>query len=245
MKVNARSKKRAAAEVMLSANDKRPTGQVVGIVVALLLLALLAAAWRWTPLREWLDRESLVALADYLQEGPYTPLAVAGAYLIASLVMFPVTVLNLVIIVVFGPLVGPVYAISGATLAAAATYGIGRRLGRKTVRRVAGARLNRLSERLAQRGVLAMSVLRFVPVAPFTVVNLVAGASHIGFRDFILGSVIGMAPGITATTLFVNRAAAVFRDPGIDTVALLVAVVAAIAAAIFFLRRRLNDSAGA
>ena len=214
---------------------------MAGVVLALVLLALLAGAWRWTPLRDWLDLESLVALANHLREGPYTPLAVAAAYVIAGLVMFPVTVLNLVIIVVFGPLIGPLYAICGATISAGAVYGIGRRLGRETVRRFAGARLNRLSRRLARQGVLAMSVVRLVPIAPFTVVNLVAGASHIGFGDFILGTAIGLAPGIIAMTVFVNRAAAVFKDPTAGTVVLLVIVVAAIAAAIFFLRKRLAD----
>jgi uncharacterized membrane protein YdjX (TVP38/TMEM64 family) len=102
-----------------------------------------------------------------------------------------------------------------------------------------------LSERLARRGVMAMSVVRLVPIAPFTVVNVVAGASHISFRDFIFGTLIGMAPGITATAIFVDRAAAALRNPGIDTVALLAAVVAAIVAAVFFVRRRLSDSAGA
>ena len=37
--------------------------------------------------------------------------------------------------------------------------------------------------------------LRIVPVAPFTVVNLVAGASHISFRDFALGTLLGMLAG--------------------------------------------------
>ena len=37
---------------------------LVGAVLALLLLVLLAAAWRWTPLNEWLDLETLIAFAD-------------------------------------------------------------------------------------------------------------------------------------------------------------------------------------
>jgi uncharacterized membrane protein YdjX (TVP38/TMEM64 family) len=209
--------------------------------VFLLLLLALAAAWRWTPLKEWLDIDSLVAAADYLHEGPYTPIAVAATYVVAGLVMFPVTVLNLVVIIVFGGWLGPVYAICGAALSAASTYGIGRRLGRERVQRLAGERLNRLSKRLAKRGMISMSLVRLVPIAPFTVVNVVAGASHIGFRDFMLGTVIGLAPGLIATALFVSRAKAVFTNPGADTVAMLAAVVVAIAVAVFFLRRRFSS----
>jgi uncharacterized membrane protein YdjX (TVP38/TMEM64 family) len=205
------------------------------------LLLALAAAWRWTPLNEWLDIDRLLAFSDYLQEGPYTPLAVAAAYLAAAFVMFPVTLLNLLVIMVFGSLMGPIYALSGAVLSAAVMYGVGDYIGGERVRRLAGARLNRISKRLARRGVLAMSVVRLVPIAPFTVVNLVAGASHIGFRDYLVGTVIGLAPGITATTLVVNRAAAVLKDPGGLTIALLVAVAIAILTAAIILRRRLAE----
>ena len=214
---------------------------LIGIAVAIVLLMALAAAWRWTPLREWLDVDKLLAFSDYLQEGPYTPLAVAAAYLVAAVVMFPVTLLNLVVVMVFGPFFGPAYALGGAAVSATAAYWVGRRLGRDTVRRFAGKRLNRISKRLAKQGVLAMSVVRLVPIAPFTVVNLVSGASHISFRDYLLGTVIGLAPGITATTLVVNRAAAVLRDPGIMTAVLLGVVAVAVIVGGYFLRRRFAD----
>ena len=155
--------------------------------------------------------------------------------------MFPVTLLNLVVIMVFGPLMGPLYALSGAALSAAAMYGAGDYIGRERVRRFAGKRLNRISKRLARRGVLAMAVVRLVPIAPFTVVNLVAGASHIRMRDYLAGTVIGMAPGITATTLVVNRATAVLRDPGALTIVLLAALVVVLIVAGYFLRRHFAD----
>ena len=214
---------------------------LVGIAVGVVLLLALAAAWRWTPLNEWLDIDKLLALSDYLQEGPYTPLAVAAAYLVAAVVMFPVTLLNLLVVMVFGPFFGPAYALGGAAVSATAMYWVGRRLGRDTVRRFAGKRLNSISKRLARQGALAMSVVRLVPIAPFTVVNLVAGASHISFRDYLLGTVIGLAPGITATTLVVNRAAAVLRDPGIMTAVLLGVVAIAVIVGGYFLRRHFAD----
>lgn len=235
--MSARSHSRAAGGLHKHANRKA----LAGIVVSLLLLIALAAAWRWTPLNEWLDADTLIASADRLKEGPYTPFIVAATYVVAGLVMFPVTLLNTVIVIVFGPLMGIVYALSGAALSAAVTYGIGRRLGRKTVRRVAGARLNRLSDRLARRGVLSMTLVRLVPIAPYTIVNLAAGASQIGFRDFLLGTVFGLSPGIVATALFVDRAAAAITDPGITTIGLLVVVAVAIVVVAIVLRRRLTE----
>ena len=39
-------------------------------------------------------------------------------------------------------------------------------------------------------------------MAPFAVFNLVAGSSHLGARQFLVGSLIGLAPGLGAITLF-------------------------------------------
>jgi len=50
-----------------------------------------------------------------------------------------------------------------------------------------------------------MMILRNVPIAPFTVVNLIAGAARIPFRDFLIGTLIGMAPGIAALTILGDR----------------------------------------
>jgi hypothetical protein len=52
-----------------------------------------------------------------------------------------------------------------------------------------------------------------LPIAPFSIVNVVAGASHIRWSDFLLGTVIGLAPGITTLTFFVDRAIAAIREP--------------------------------
>ena len=43
---------------------------------------------------------------------------------------------------------------------------------------------------------LAVTAVRMVPAAPFTVVNLAAGASRIPFIDYMLGTVLGMLPGL-------------------------------------------------
>jgi phospholipase D1/2 len=98
-------------------------------------------------------------------------------------------------------------------------------------------RLNRLSRRLARRGVLAIVTVRVVPVAPFTVINLVAGASHIRFRDFLLGSVLGLTPGIFAVAVFTDRLAATVEGPDVTAFVALAAVTAALVAASLALRR--------
>ena len=216
------------AEFVPSEARKPVPRRLIGVGLLAIALALLAVAWRWTPLREVVNLASLVAFARQLEEMPFTPLAVVGSYVAAGLVMVPVMLLIAVTGIVFGPVFGSLYAIGGTMLSAAVAYGIGHWLGRDTVQKLVGPRINKLSKRIARRGILAIVVIRMLPVAPFTVVNMVAGASHIRFRDYLIGTLLGMLPGITMTVTFVHHLAEAVRNPSPGTVAVLVAVAATI-----------------
>jgi phospholipase D1/2 len=206
-------------------------------VSTLVLLLVLAAAWKWTPMREWLDVD---LLSDYLanfRNYPAAPLLAIGAFIVGGLIVMPVTLMVVATALAFGPLQGFIYSLIGGVASALIVYGIGRTLGRDTVRRFAGARLNRLSKRLGERGVLAVALLRMLPVAPFTIVNLVAGASHIGFRDFLLGTLLGMGPGMLMIAIFVDRVSATIQNPGIGTALLLAVILALIFLGTYGLKR--------
>jgi uncharacterized membrane protein YdjX (TVP38/TMEM64 family) len=129
------------------------------------------------------------------------------------------------------------------TLSAVVTYGLGHQLGRHTVRRLAGSRLDRISRRLAQRGVLTVIAVRVLPVAPFTIVNMVAGASHISFRDFFIGTIIGEVPGLIAMAAFFDEAWAAIRHPGPTSVLVLLALAGGIMFGVWGLRRWLSPQA--
>ncbi|MFU8857646.1 MAG: VTT domain-containing protein [Deferrisomatales bacterium] len=206
----------------------------------LLALAGLAAAWRWTPLGEWVDRETLTQWVTGISHSPLAPIWVLGLFLAGGLVSFPVILLILVTVLIFGPILGFVYALAGAMISALATYGLGSWLGRDAVRKLAGPRLNRLSARLSHRGILAVFVVQMVPVAPFTVVNLVAGASHIRPQDFTLGTLAGMVPGTLLIALFGERLEHAVLDPGVWSFAGLAAVAAVFFVGAHWLRRRLE-----
>ena len=98
----------------------------------------------------------------------------------------------------FGPWLGPfVYAFAGALASAIVTYAVGAAIGREALESVLGARLERVRRAVVERGVFAVAAIRLVPIAPFTLVNMAAGASKVRFADYLIGTAIGMAPGIT------------------------------------------------
>jgi phospholipase D1/2 len=231
----------ALVEQFVPHEEHKPVPRrLIGIGLLAITLALLAIAWRWTPLREWVNLGSLVALARGLDALPFTPVAVVAGYVIGGLLIMPVMLLIAATGIVFGPLYGALYAFGGTFLSAAVTYGIGHWLGRDTVQRLLGPRINRLSQRLATRGILAMMIIRMLPIAPFSIVNVVAGASHIRLRDYLIGTMLGMTPGIILTVTFVHHLAEAVRNPSPSTVAVLGMVAASIIALAIGLQRLLK-----
>lgn len=226
---------------MVPREEANPTRhRMLGVVLAIVLLTGLALMWRFTPLREWLDLDRLIAAGERLKQIPFTPVAVMLAYVIAALLVIPLTLVFAVTGIVFGPWLGVPYALAGACLSASVTFAIGNRLGGRQLRRIGGTRIQRLSSRIAKRGLVAMIVLRLLPVAPFALVNVVAGAARLRFRDFILGTFIGVLPGVFVTNVFVDRFVAVVRRPGWDTIGVLIAAVLAFSVAALWFRARLT-----
>ena len=222
---------------------KPASGRITRIAVALIMLAVIAAAWRWTPLREWVALESLVRMARGFEHSPGALLAVLASYVVGGLLLVPVTAMIIATGVVFGPLVGGLYALVGALLSGMLTYWIGRTLGRDAVRRLAGRRLNGITRRLARKGVFAIAVIRLLPIAPYSIVNAVIGASHIGLRDFVLGTALGMAPGIFMTVVFVDRVTEAVVDPGWGTFAIVAALAAALVSVALYVKHRFGGTA--
>jgi uncharacterized membrane protein YdjX (TVP38/TMEM64 family) len=94
------------------------------LIIVPLLLAV-AAAWKWGPVLDWLTSERIAVWVSAVKDHPLSPVIVIGAYVAASLVLFPITLLIAATAMTFGPLLGFAYAAAGYLLAAVLTYGIG------------------------------------------------------------------------------------------------------------------------
>lgn len=202
-------------------------GKFWALLLALAALVALAAAWTWSPMRDWLDADRIVATLQQFGEAFGPVAAVLGLGLALTLAV-PLTFLTLVTLVAFGPWTGFVTCMLGALLGAAASHGLGALLGREVVQRLGGPRVNSLSERLAEHGLLAVIAIRLVPVAPFAIVNMVVGASRVSLRQMLLGTALGMAPGTLVMAFFVDQIVAALRNPGPVAYALLAGTVALI-----------------
>ncbi|MFC5067438.1 VTT domain-containing protein [Flaviflagellibacter deserti] len=205
----------------------RQVSHVFQVALGCLLVVALTLAWRYTPLSEWTDPRTLRDAAETLSGSYWAPLIVIGVFVVAGFVLFPVTILIAVTAGAFGPVLGLAYAGAGALASAAATYFIGLKLGRDALRRLVGPRLNRISRKVSDKGVLAVAAVRLVPVAPFTVVNLAAGASGIRVTDFLAGTALGLTPGLIVLSTLGDQVFRVLSDPsGADIAMFLVLAMA-------------------
>lgn len=216
-------------------------------IARFLLIAALLGGLAWLsqamPLADGRVPEGLAALLGRLRSGASGLVLAAGLFALGSLAMIPPAVLTVAATLALGALTGAAVSLAGCLLATAAAHGIGRLLWRDTVRRLAGARLNALSLRLARSGVVSSALLRLAPVAPFTVVNLVAGASRVGLPSFLLGTVLGMLPAIGVLVLVTDRLAALAAEPVGRLAWAWVALAGAAALGILAALRRLARSA--
>jgi uncharacterized membrane protein YdjX (TVP38/TMEM64 family)/phosphatidylserine/phosphatidylglycerophosphate/cardiolipin synthase-like enzyme len=219
---------------------KRVLSRMFLLVGLAVVLGALALAWRYTSLGEYVTVSNLLEIGAQVRASPWAPLAIVGAYVAFGLVVVPLTVLIAITAALYSPWVAIPLSLTGALASGALTFAIGRTLTRGTVHGIAGRRLGALSRRLRKRGLLAVLLVRLLPVAPYTIVNIVAGASRIRWRDFLLGTALGLLPGLVLTSAFIDRAIAAIVSPSPRTIALLVLIVVAIVALTVALRRRLE-----
>ncbi len=194
---------------------------------AAILVALLLLAWHITPLAEYANLEFVQDYFEGFAGSFWAPFLVLTAFVLAGLIVFPVTILIAATAAAFGPWLGLVYATLGAMLSALVTYGIGARLGSRSLEQLLGSKLNRVRKQIAKRGVLAIAAIRLVPIAPFTVVNLVAGASKIRPLDYLAGSLIGLAPGLVVLSVLGSQILHILSEPTPASIALFGAAVGA------------------
>src|SRR5262245_48256650 len=115
-------------------------------VVLLLLLFTLPALWSWTPLNDRINLATIIEWQQSIKDNPAAFYFVVGTYLLGSLFLFPVTVINVATVLTFGPIQGNLYGLFGWLVSAAMGYGIGRRIGHKMVTKFARSWVHRVLE---------------------------------------------------------------------------------------------------
>jgi uncharacterized membrane protein YdjX (TVP38/TMEM64 family) len=146
--------------------------------------------------------------------------------------------LGLATVFAFGAILGSLYSVVGSLLAGIVTYFIGRMIGEDAASKIAGPKLEKVRQQIKNHGLATSITVHILPVAPFTLVNLLSGASGLRFRDFILGTFIGHLPGTVSIVIFENQLTRAIRSPDPMNIVLLAVVIAGLTTATLWLHRR-------
>jgi phospholipase D1/2 len=194
----------------------------IRVAFVLIVCGVVAAVWSWIPTVEW-DLDAVSALmAPHRHTWYALPLV-----MLAFIGLAPVPVLLLIAAtgIAFGPVLGPIYAMAGSLASGSVGFVIGRWLGRRRVERIGGERVARVTRSLKRNGTLAVFFLRKIPL-PFLLANIIVGASTVRYRDFVLGTALGMAGLAIGLAGFGYQLTMVVRDPSPSTIIGAVLIVA-------------------
>lgn len=180
------------------------------------MCGLFAAAWWLSPTAS--DLEQIATWLAARRHAWYALPAVMLAFVVLGLALVPVILLVAATGIAFGPLLGPVYAMAGCLASASTGFAIGRLLGLQQVHRLCGERVACVMRSLTRNGTLAVFLVRKVP-APFTLVNIIVGASTVRFLDFIVGTVLGMGALVIGLAGFGYQFIEMWRNPSSDAFA--------------------------
>ncbi len=181
------------------ANTRSKALLKAGVFIAFIILAI--SLVRFTPIKDYLTAE---ALGHYLERaGHWAPVLFMLIYAIGVCLFLPGTLLAGLGAAIFGAYQGFLYVWIGAMLGASAAFFIGRTLGREFAASLIGNRLKKYDDAIERNGFATVLYLRLV-YFPFTPMNFGMGLTKVCFKDYFLGTGLGIIVGTFIFTFFIG-----------------------------------------
>ncbi len=180
------------------AADKKGLGKVIGIVA---VFAVIIFALYKLGVFEMLTIDNMQNLKTWIEGfGAAGYVIYIGIYIAAALFFLPGTPIALLAGIAFGPILGTLLAVTGATLGAVAAFLVARYAGRSMVEGWAAKNeaFKKIDEGVQKQGWRMVMLTRLVPVFPYNVQNFAYGLTTINLPTFALVSFICMLPGAAA-----------------------------------------------
>lgn len=177
---------------------KRSSLKSLGLAAFIIAVFVIA---RYTGLGEYLEQERLRSWVEGF--GVWGPVIYILVYCAAPVMLIPGLPLTVVGGVLFGPLWGSVYVITGATVGACGAFLVARYLGREWVAAmIKETRLAALDAQVSRHGWKIVAITRLIPLFPFNLLNYAFGLTDIRFSHYAIASFFFMMPGAIAYVVF-------------------------------------------
>ena len=147
------------------------------------------------------DQFDAAALEAWIRDaGPVAPLLFMLVYALAAVLFLPGSVLTLAGGALFGPVLGTLYNLTGATLGATLAFLIARYLASDWVADKTGGRVKQLINGVEGEGWRFVAFVRLVPLFPFNLLNFALGLTRLRLLHYIIATYLFMLPGAIAYT---------------------------------------------
>lgn len=135
------------------------------------------------------------AIVDWTNTlGVIAPIFFLLLYCLATILLLPTLMLTLAGGALFGPVIGTLFNLLGATLGAVCAFFISRYLAFDWVSAQNNVRLRKLITGVEGRGWQFVALLRLVPIIPFNLVNYGLGITRIKFSHYLITTIIFLIP---------------------------------------------------
>ena len=189
---------------MEPAGNNMPKNRRKAAMKAIFLLIFIVAAIfivRITPIKDYLTVE---ALGRFLETaGFWAPLIFILIYAAGVCLFLPGTLLTGLGAAIFGAYWGFLWVWLGAMAGASAAFFIGRTLGREFASSLIGDKLKKYDDGIERNGFATVLYLRLV-YFPFTPMNFGMGLTKVHFRDYFIGTGLGIIVGTFIFTFFIG-----------------------------------------
>lgn len=200
--------------------------RLLQLLMGFILLSAIAAGFYYRDsfdvnlIEQWLE-----------QAGWWAPIIFILIYVVATVFFLPGSVFTLAGGVIFGPILGVVCNLTGATIGAALSFLIARYLAADVVSKRSAGKLKQLINGVEAEGWRFVAFVRLVPLFPFNLLNYALGLTKIRFTEYVAATAVFMLPGAIAYTYigYAGREAISGGDGLINSILIAIALFAVVA----------------
>ncbi|HEY3055209.1 MAG TPA: VTT domain-containing protein [Thermoanaerobaculia bacterium] len=169
------------------------TRRGVAKLAVLLIVAGVIAAIYFSPFRQHLNRNEVLAAVELSRGVWYGPLILIALYAIGCIFAIPASLFIIVAGFIWGWKLGGAYAMIGGVLGATMSFLVGRFVGEGLLQKF-GRVGTAVTKQVDHAGFKSLLVLRLIPLFPFAVLNYGSGVAGVRLSDFVFATAIGLAP---------------------------------------------------
>ncbi len=155
------------------------------------------------------------------------------------LVFVPTSILSIIAGSIFGPFTGLCLCMISSFFSSTLAFFLARFLGKPFVDKTIGGKALKLDENIGENGLIIILLMRLSIIFPFDALSYACGLSKMKYRDYILGTMIGILPEITVYSFMGNS----IRHPFSVKFLLPILLVVSLAVISYFVYKKSKETA--